>query len=208
MKPTLKKLSVLLNKEQAPIKYYKRLTSIDQNEILYFLSVGDDKRKDYEGLTKEEREKYVSDSEQIFIPLINVDELYELYNIGLSYDYLGTLERIKKIVKVTEENEKLLFAAYSILHEFGHWHSFVEKGRKPFLYNESCEEEYRAVREMKERIIGMDQRGLSIGKKNKILKDYFLRYNLIPNEKEANEYADMNLEQAYAIITVHEKNLH
>lgn len=199
---TLKKLSSLLNNDHAPIKYYKIADSMNQNELLYFLSVSDDKRKDYEGLTKEGREEYISDSAQIYTPLIYVDELYERYNNGfaVSYDYSGTMQRIKKIVEVTEENEKLLFASYLILHEFGHWHSFAEKGRKPFLYNGSCEDEYRAVYELKKKIIGMDKSKLSIYKEKKMLKDYFLRYHLISNEREADEYADMNLKRAYEII--------
>lgn len=202
MKETLKKLSSLLNNDHAPIKYYKIIDFTNQDELLYFLSVSDDKRKAYEELTREEREEYISDSAQIYIPLIYVDELYERYNNGfaVSYDYSGTMERIKKIVEVTEENEKLLFASYLILHEFGHWHSFVEKGRKPYLYNELCADEYRAVYELKKKIIRMDKSKLSIYKKKEMLKDYFLRYHLISNEKEADEYADMNLKRAYEMI--------
>lgn len=201
MLATLKAIGGILNTENAPIKWYHYEDDNIPNSILYLLSIEKNKQNEYDKLTDEEKESYVSDSAKIYIPLINVDKLYDLYHKGVSCDYSETIKRIQKKVTVTPENEKVLFAVFLILHEFGHWHDFVEKEKKPFFYNLLDENEYREAYELKKSIIEK-LKGSSMSSYDDItlLKRYFNQYNSIPREKRANEYADEKLVEAYKII--------
>lgn len=203
MLPTLKSISKLLNDENAPIKYYDLSDRNKKSDLFYLLSISHEKRHEYEALIEEEKKKYISDSAIIYIPLLNVNQLYDLHHIedSLSYDYDGTIQMINKTVKVTTKNEKVLFAVFLILHEFGHWHDFNEKGKVPYFYNVPEEKERRQVFELKQDIMKkLDGKSRFTYKDKQLLIRYFTEYHAIPSEKYADVYAVNHLNDAYERI--------
>lgn len=190
---TLKSISREINKslynDEIPIHYYTELEENSQNSIVFFECISGEERKEYESLSMTDKKNFISRSAVIHIPIINVDKLYELYHVGISYEYTGTMNMLKDVVSVNSDNEKILFALFLILHEFGHWHDFKSKEKKPYLYMQD-EKEQREVYDLKVQIL--NSQSLYGASKHKImeqLRDYFKRYNMVSCEKRANEYA-------------------
>lgn len=190
---TLKAISKEINdsmfNNEVPIQYHKEEKTVSQNSIVSFICISGEERKKYENLTDAEKEDFVSSSAFISIPIIHVDKLYEMYHVGISCDYEETINMIKKTVSVNENNEKILFAIFVILHEFGHWHDFGLKGKKPYLYLKDSKEQ-KEVFDLKEKII--NDTSLAAMSEYKIkdkLRKWFKRYNLVNCEKKANEFA-------------------
>lgn len=204
MVPTLKSISSKINKElfdeKVPIRYKKEEPIIDQNSVVSFVCISGSERERYENLDEPNQKEFVSTSEYISIPMINLEKLYEIHHVGISYDYDGTLNMIKKVIAVDKDNEKILFALFLILHEFGHWNDFVSKERKPYVYTQDKEEK-KEVYDFKKKIL--NDESLSYMSEYKIrekLRGYFNRYNSVPSEKKANEYARSKLCDAYKIL--------
>lgn len=198
---TLKTISKEINNSifnnEVPIQYHKKETIVSQNPIVSFVCVSGEERKKYEKLTDVEKEDFVSSSAYISIPIIHVDNLYEMYHVGISCDYEETINMIKKAVSVNKDNEKILFAIFVILHEFGHWHDFESKGKKPYLYLKDSKEQ-KEVFDLKEKIL--NDISLAMMSEYKIkdrLRKWFKRYNLVNCEKKANEFAMSKVKEVY-----------
>ncbi len=206
---TLKEISTRINDIMyngiIPVKYFKmpESNSYIPNSIISFKCVFGDEQNDYEKLPEESKKDFISSSAHVNIPIISVEKLYELYHIGLSYDYDGTIKMIKdnnKYIRVTDDNEKILFAIFVILHEFGHWNDFKSKGEKPYYYMQDMKEE-KEVYDLKVKIL--KDKSLQNASKFKVMKElrnYFYRYNLVPCEKIANDYAISKLKDACSIF--------
>ena len=201
---TLKSISRKINKElfdeKVPIRYEKESEKIDQNPIVSFVCVSDFERKMYENLDESNQKEFISKSEYICIQVMNIEKLYKMYHVGISYDYIGTINMIRKVVAVDKDNEKLLFALFLILHEFGHWNDFVSKGRKPYVYTQD-KEERKKLYDFKLKILNDESLYyLSQYKVKERVREYFNRYNSLPSEKSANEYAISKLCDVYRIL--------
>lgn len=183
-----------------PINYCKEsvIDKFVSNSIMSFECVSGEERKTYENLTEDEKKDFVSSSAHINIMLISVERLYELYHIGISCDYDMTINMIKNSISVNKDNEKLMFTTFVILHEFGHWNDFVSKDSKPYFYNQD-ENEQREVYDLKVKIL--NDKSLQEKSDYKIkeqLKKWWNRYNAVPCEKRANDYAISKIKAAYS----------
>lgn len=201
---TLKSISNKINKElfdeKVPIRYKKEEPNIDQNSVVSFACISGSERERYENLDEPNQKEFVSTSEYISIPMINLEKLYEIYHVGITYDYDGTIDMIKKVIVVDKDNEKILFALFLILHEFGHWNDFVSKGRKPYAYTQDKDEQ-KDVYDFKRKILNDESLcHMSEYKIREKMREYFNRYNSVPGEKRANEYALSKLCDAYKIL--------
>ena len=180
------------------IKYHKESEDVFiSNSIVSFECVSGEERKSYEKLTEEDKKDFVSNSAHINLLLISVERLYELYHMGISCDYEMTINMIKKVVPVSADNEKILFAIFVILHEFGHWHDFESKDKKPYLYAQD-EKELKEAYDLKMEILNNESlQEKSDYKIKEQLRKWFNRFNAVPREKRANEYAISKIKDAY-----------
>lgn len=182
-----------------PINYCKESPNdlYIPNYIISFECVSGEERSIYENLIEEKKKDFISNSAHINILHISVERLYELYHMGISCDYDMTIDMIKKYVSVSKDNEKLLFATFLILHEFGHWDDFISKDKKPFFYTQD-ENEQREVYDLKVRILN-DQtlQQKSDYKIKEQLRKWTNRYNAVPCEKRANDYAISKINEVY-----------
>lgn len=185
-----------------PINYCKEPENYTYmpNSIISFVCVSGDERKRYESLKEEEKIDFVSSSSYINMLPISVETLYDLYHSGISCDYDMTISMIKKFVPVNKDNEKLLFASFVILHEFGHWNDFVSKDKKPYFYMQE-ENERREVYELKVKIL--NDKSLQEKSEHKIkeqLRKWTNRYNALPCETRANDYAFLKINDIYNLF--------
>lgn len=202
LKRITKEIKEIIDDVDVPIKYNKNSPDniSGQNSILFFKCVSEEERAIYENLTEEEKKEFVSNSAYISILLINVEELYELYHTGISCDYEVTISMIKEHVPVNKDNEKILFAVFVILHEFGHWIDFKSKDKKPYLCTQD-EKDKKEVYDLKVKILNDESlREKSDYKIRKELKDWVNRYNLVPSEKRANDYAISKIKDVYNVF--------
>lgn len=181
-----------------PIKYHKESENVYiSNSIISFECVSGEERKSYENLTEEDKKDFISNSAHINLLLISVERLYELYHMGISCDYDMTIKIIKESVPVNVDNEKILFAIFIILHEFGHWHDFELKDKKPYLYTQD-EKELKEVYDLKIKILNNESlQEKSDYKIKEQLRKWFNRNNAVPCEKRANDYAISKIKDAY-----------
>jgi len=184
-----------------PINYYKESENVYiSNSIISFECVSGEERKRYENLTEEDKKNFVSNTAHINLLLISVERLYELFHIGISCDYDITISMIKEVIPVNADNEKILFAIFVILHEFGHWYDFESKEKKPYFYIQD-EKEQKEVYDLKAKIL--NDKSLQEKSDYKIkeqLRKWSNRYNTVPCEKRANDYALSKIKDAYNLF--------
>lgn len=216
MLPTIKNICSLLNNENAPVEYYTWDKDSPRSPVMSLVTISEERRKEYEALPTELKKKYVSDSAHLIMPTVNVEALSDIFSFnplhnvlysdptdGIIFDYEFTLEHINKIIPVSDNNEKFLFATYLVLHELGHWNDFVSKNKIHYLYLDPSA--YKKANEVKEQVM-KKRRELKHKSRDRVkLMDSkrFTEYYNVPCENRANKYADRRLCEAYEIILHH-----
>lgn len=200
----LRKITKILN-DQLDNQLEFKFISINENlnelqNLITFNILSDEEKCKYEKCNENEKKKFVSSSARIVLPNISTDYLVEVYKNNpcnkITYDL--TIDKIKKIINCSsEEEEKIAFATYIILHEVGHWIDFKEiMKNNPYTFEKkdlkirkNLHDEYCNFGKNIKNIFNLND-------KEKIeLKRLFKKYRNIPLEKNADQYADKNLER-------------
>ena len=197
---TIKKIADLVNEIGATIHYYVFNKSANYNYIFYLKAISDSNKGTYESLSDIDKQKYISTSAQLYMPKLSVDGCARVYQDG-TYEYEYTLDRVCKIIQPSKEDFNTAIILYMILHEFGHWNDFLLKDKKVYSYSMADYKQAKEVWDYKVKV----QRELafktSYGKKDlEMLKNYTIKYNSVPSEQRANNYADENYDKAFSIL--------
>ena len=198
---TVKKVSDLVNSEKAKVNYYVYDEQSVRNYMFSLVAISGDERKHYEDMCDVEKQEYISTSAEILMPKMSVDRCANIYRNNDLYNFQYTLEKVHSLEKIHVNDLSTAFSLYIILHEFGHWNDFVSKDKKPFHYNMPDSEEAREVFEYRKKI----QDRMAIKQEpdeedKEMMKEYIKRYNAVPIERRANDYADKNYKSAYSIL--------
>lgn len=197
---TLKKIMHLVNVVNAPVHYYPYRGGYF-GFLLYLQTISKEKQKEFGKLSLDEQKEYVSDSAEIFIPLISPDYLAQIYKTSASHDYPYTLSKVKNIVNVYKEDENIAVALYMLLHELGHWDDFVKCEKKPYLYTMPGSEEAKKVHDYGNKIqMRLNGKSVITEEDHLILEDFIQKYYSVPIEKRANEYADKHYADMYELL--------
>lgn len=197
---TLKKIMSIINVQNAPIHYYSYKGEIN-GHLMYLQSISKEKQKGFSMLPIEKQKEYVSDSAEIFIPLISTDYLAEIYKASKSHDYPYTLAKVNNIVKISKDNEPIAIALYMLLHELGHWDDFVKCGKNPYSFTMVDREEAKRVNDYRNRIqVQLNGKSELTDKDHLMLEDFVQKYYNIPFEKRANDYADRQFATMYELL--------
>ena len=197
---TLKKIMNLINTINAPVHYYSYEGGYF-GFLIYLQTVSKQKQKEFARLQIEEQREYVSDSAEIFIPMISPDYLAEIYKASASHDYPYTLSKVKNIANVSKEDEHIAVSLYMLLHELGHWDDFVKCGKKPYLYTMPDSEEAKKVHDYGNQIqLCLNGKSVLTQKDHSMLEDFIQKYYSVPIEKRANDYADEHYFDMYELL--------
>lgn len=90
--------------------------------------------KRFENSRPEERKVFRSNSPKIYFPKMSISELREVEELdGKSLHYMYIMNRIRKILPLKSENEKVnAYALYLVLHEIGHFQEFTQLNSNVF----------------------------------------------------------------------------
>ncbi len=200
---TLKKIMNLINSPNAPIYYYQYQGG-KYESIVYLKTISNEKQVEYNRLAEDEQKSYVSDSAEIYIPLISVDFLAQIYKASFSHDYPYTLKKVHNMVHVIQKDESTAVALYMLLHELGHWVDFLRCGRKPYDFTMPDSVEARRVHNYGNQLQVKLSAKKSLSEEDHIeLENFIQQYYKIPFEKRANDYADLHYREAYEILKEH-----
>lgn len=143
--------------------------------------------------------KYLPDSEcnkhhrvGVYLPNCDVGTVYKLRSPASHYCFC--LQIIKSTMVIDDVENNLAYVLFCILHEVGHWIHFTNSSMSEI---EFCKyySRFRAPVVQEESYI----KSLADNDPKKILleKEYTLKYNDLPDEKIANEYAEKNIEKVF-----------
>ena len=200
---SMKRIINIINDDNAIKIHYYNIEKEKYNYLTFFNALHKDFRHEYENLLEDNKKKYVSNSAEIYIPLVSAYVLAEKIKANKDYSYQYTLDKVRKLTNLDKGQEEVAVALYMILHEFGHWYNFKECGDKPYVYmgNPSDIDKERKLFEYRKKL----ERELS-GKESlsesdeQHIKEYVVKYNNLKREKNANDYADKHFQEKYELL--------
>lgn len=107
------------------------------------------------------------------------------------------IEKSSYTMTVYIEEYCLTWAVFCVLHEVGHWIDYKNSGKTAYEFS-MIEKGYRQDLEKERRMIY--QTPDNHPQKRMLMENFNQKYNNIPSEKNANEYAIANIEKSLEII--------
>lgn len=166
----------------------------------YFLIVKGKEQKKYRN--SKDKSKFISTTAAIHIIDLSVSEIVDIFNC----DGTGIHQHIKKIIEPFYNNNEIdkdiLYIIYVFLHEVGHWNQFLEMDRKVECFEkkdfELCRDNFEKFQQLQKKRIDRIEKGnncILTYNERKLLEEYMIEYRNIPKEKEADDFALMNMEK-------------
>lgn len=156
-----------------------------------------EERNDYLKRTWTVENKYDNSLLGIYLPDITVDELYDLENKRNSANLSTVLHEINSILCLKDDEIKLAYGIYVILHEVGHWLDFKSSGKSSLEYN-LWDSEFR----LRSKEFARNINAIPGHKADELkhAKEAVDMYKNIPSEKAADKYAFENIKAGLEIV--------
>jgi hypothetical protein len=181
-------------KETAPFHFQTELSYKSSASCKHITC---EERNDYIQKTRTIEKKYDNNTLGVYLPDINIDELYDLENKRNAINLHKVLNEINSTLCLKNDELKLAYGIYVILHEVGHWLDFQSSGKSSVEYNlwdsefrNRCKEFTRNIR---------TNPGSTVDEL-KHAEEAVDMYRNIPSEKAADEYAFKNIKSKLEIV--------
>ena len=130
----------------------------------------------------------------IYLPDVYASELYYQEERGNSISTHSYMRMIHDLVEIDIENYDLLFAAFLVLHEYGHWLHFRRCHKSSLDYVVWLNRQLAPVENQRE---VLDMIPDSEPAKEALVAEHITAYNAMPQELSANKYALKHLAALY-----------
>ncbi|MBP1745078.1 MAG: hypothetical protein H6Q58_2056, partial [Firmicutes bacterium] len=156
-----------------------------------------EERNDYMKKTWTIEKKYDNSTLGVYLPDITIDELYDLEYKRNVINLHRVLHKINSTLCLMNDEIKLAYGIYVILHEVGHWLDFQASGKSSLEYN-LWDSEFR--NKCNEFVKKVHVSPVDIVDGLKHAKEAVDMYKNIPSEKAADKYAFENIKSKLEIV--------
>lgn len=156
-----------------------------------------EERSDYMKKIWTIEKKYDNSTLGVYLPDITIDELYDLEHKRNAINLHRVLSEINSILCLKNDEIKLAYGIYVILHEVGHWLDFQTSGKSSIEYNMWDSEFRNTCKEFIKNIHAIPGNTVDELQHSKKAVDM---YKNIPSEKAADKYAFENIKSKLEIV--------
>lgn len=140
---------------------------------------------------------HFADDAGIYLPDVYASEFYLLEQQNNYISTLAYMRMTNDLVELDIANYELMFAAFVILHEYGHWLHFRRYRKGSAAYVEWLGRQLAPV-EAQARLLALIPNDEPL--KQELVSQHIDAYNLMPQEFSANKYALKHLPAFWAKI--------
>lgn len=160
---------------------------------IFFTPVEGAEREKYE--KSNQKSTFISTTECIHIPDLEITDIIDIFQCSGTAIYDMTVKLVTPYVDEAAPDE-IVFMAFLFLHEVGHWKQFIDKSKLVeeftnidlLLDKDNFDKTQRVMQERNERISRGNNCPLT-AKERKALEQLFQEYRQIPKEKDADNFA-------------------
>ena len=183
------------------IENFSDKMNVNGKSLLVFSVLNVEERKAYE--KSKNKYTFVGNTESIKIPDMEVDKFYSLAKEkDLSGSYNLVMKKLKKYCNKIPE--AYVYTAHGLLHELGHYKQYLDRDRNVYDYVSWCKIEQKEniaklnkiMQEIRNRI-ETSKKHFDVTKRERVKLEANAReYRNIPKEKNADEFAYKNIQEA------------
>jgi len=181
-------------KETAPFHFQTELSYKSSASCKHITC---EERNDYLSKTWTIEKKYDNSTLGVYLPDITIDELYDLEHKRNAINLHRVQQEINSILCLKNDEIKLAYGIYVILHELGHWLDFQASGKSSIEYNLWDSEFRNKCNEFARNIHTLQS---DTADELKLAKEAVDMYKNIPSEKAADKYAFENIKSKLEIV--------
>lgn len=185
---------IVAKNNQCDLKYIHFHKRFDNN-LFYTRFASNDMLIDIRKDTIRNFEDYDTSECGVYFPDLSAEEVYEKEKMRNPVAVVYRIKRLREITRISQDDEALALAVYSVLHEYGHWIDFMKVG--PIAYNalfKKSMQEQATVQQLNNELYRMsDDHPLKMIYAEEAVR----KYEQLPQERIAIEYTMKEFPSCY-----------